>query len=260
MNGNGTALAFEDIDESDDEEFEEIESDDESEGVLDVVGNILDPLGIRRIFTGPSRPPLPRTSSVAVSRGLDRATLNTPRGSATLQLPQPVATRDELNQVAARLQTAINRNTTRINAIQGDVKSLSQRVGAAVTESKRDVDRVRKDVARVRRENSAAISRLRRDQSSQATTNMLLGFMMQRQIQDQLASHTHDISHTHPLGSAAVADGTEVAVPSTSKSSGAAAGGGMSSMLFLLPFLMQPQQGGSSSDSMMWLPLMFAFA
>jgi hypothetical protein len=260
MNGNGT-LSVEDIDESDDESLRTRESDDESEGIFD----ILDPLGLRQIFSGPSRPPLPMVPPFSGSGGVDRATLATPRGTATLQLPQPVVSRDEFNQATQRLQEAINRDTARTNTIQNDLRSLTQRVGAAASESKRDISRVRRDVVQIRRENAAAITKLRRDQSQQNTTNMMISFMMQRQIQDQISTHTHNVGlvHHHPLVGGAAATGNEAALPDSSQSATVAtgAGGGASSnMLFMLPFLMSgSQDGGGGGDNMMMMAMMFAF-
>jgi hypothetical protein len=253
MNGNGAVVS---LDVSDDEEaYVDDEPDDESEDILD----IFDPLGIRRIFMGPSRPPLPPMPAPPISSGgVDRATLTTPRGSASLQLPQPVVSKDEFNQATQQLQAAINRNTSRINTIQGDVRSLTQRVGAVAAESRRDIRRVRRDVARARRESTTAIANLRREQSQQATTSMLISFLMQRQIQDQISTHTHDISHTHPFAAGTTAaTGNEAANPSGSKAASTATD--TSSSLFLLPLLMMGSQGGTTGDAMNWLPLIFLF-
>lgn len=262
MNGNGTYVGLEAIDDeaTDDEAYDDQESDDQSEGIFDAIGNVLDPLGIRRIFTGPSRPPLPQVQGFAGGPGVASAQLNTPRGSATLQLPQPVVTKDEFNQTVQRLQTAINQDTSRINAIQGDVRTLTQRVGAAVADSRRDIGRVRREVVTTRKANAGAIARLRRDQSSQAMTSMLMSFMMQRQIQDQLTTHTHGVTHTHPLAGAAAATGSEAALPTATGTAGATAGGSSSSMM-MLPLLMMSssRDGGGGNDAMSWLPLMFMF-
>jgi hypothetical protein len=263
MSMNGTYLGYEALDDEgiEDECVDDQESDDEGEGFFDSLGDVLDPLGIRRIFTGPSRAPLPRVSTGPAAPGVASALLNTPRGSATLQLPQPVVTKAEFNQTVGRLQAAINTDTTRINAIQGDVKNLTQRVGAAVADSKRDVQKVRREIVATRKANATAVARLRRDQSSQATMNMLMSFMMQRQIQDQVTNHTHGVTHTHPLASgSSTITGNEPALPTSTGSAGTSAGGS-SSMFFLLPLLMMSssRDGGGGNDAMSLLPLMFMF-
>jgi hypothetical protein len=264
MSLDGTLLGLEAFDDEgvDDEGVDDQESDDEQEGFFDALGTVLDPLGIRRIFSGPTRAPLPRVSTGPGAPGVASAQLNTPRGSATLQLPQPVVSKAEFNQTVGRLQAAINQDTSRINAIQGDIKNLTQRVGAAVADSKRDIQKVRREVVATRKANATALARLRRDQSSQASTNMLISFMMQRQIQDQVASHTHAQAHTHPLvGSATAAAGNEPALPPSSGSAGTSAGGS-NSMLMLLPLLMMgssSRDGGGGNDAMSMLPLLFMF-
>lgn len=240
----------------DDEAFVESDLDDESEGILDVLGNVLDPLGIRQIFTGPPRPPLPPMQAPPIApSGVDRATLTTPRGAATLQLPQPVVTKDEFNQAMQEVKASVDRNASRANAIQADLGKLTQRVGTMAAESRRDFRRVRRDVAQVRRENSTAIADLRKEQSQQTTTNMLMTFMMQRQIQDQIATHIHDIAHTHPGGTTWTGD--EVASPHAASAAGTS--GDTSSSFLPLMMMMMGSQGGTTDESMTWLPLMFMF-
>jgi hypothetical protein len=262
MNGYraGASLAQSD----DDEALIESDLDDESEGILDVLGNVLDPLGIRQIFTGPPRPPLPPMPTPPIApQGVDRATLNTPRGSATLQLPQPVVTKDEFNQAMQEVKAAVDRNAARANTIQADLGKLTQRVGTMAAESQRDFRRVRREIAQVRRENSTAITNLRKEQSQQATTNMLMTFMMERQIQDQINSHTHgiDFSHDHPFQGAA-ATGNEGANPNTATTGSSTTGstaGDTSSMFLPLMMMMMASPGGGTDESMTWLPLMFLF-
>jgi hypothetical protein len=99
------------------------------------------------------------------------ATLNTPKGPATLNLPAPVAT---LAQFRALEQT-VNGNTQRLNAVQ-----------TALARITRDV------------------SLRRNDQQSQGTTMMLFSLLSLRRVRDDLAGHTHNAT----TGAAVLPQGT----------------------------------------------------
>jgi|SRR5882724_7721180 len=89
---------------------------------------------------------------------LSSATLNTPRGPATLNLPAPVAT---LAQFRALEQT-VNATTQRVNAVQAGLARLNRELAAR-----------------------------RREQESQATTMLLLSFLTVRRLREDFLGHTH---------------------------------------------------------------------
>lgn len=224
----------------DDEGYDDESVDDESEflgplgtllgGPAAAIGNLVGGL------FGPStppRPPLPQVSISAPGPGVSSATLQTPQGSATLRLPEPVVTRQEFEQAVQRVQEGINRDSARINTVSREVSELRTRVGAVVADTQRDIGKLRTTVARSRRAQRAAIARLRSDQSQQQMMSLVMTMMMQRQARQALEDHTHQ-------GSTAPAVLND---------------GGDNSAMMLLPLMMMPSSGGDSSMTMM-LPLM----
>lgn len=103
---------------------------------------------------------------VFIPGALSSATLHTPKGPATLNLPAPVAT---LAQFRA-LEQAVNSSTQRLNAVQAGL-------------------------ARVGRE----VANRRRDQQSQTTSMMMFSMLSQRRARDDLAGHTHEGSDAHAV-------------------------------------------------------------
>lgn len=89
---------------------------------------------------------------------LSSATLNTPRGPATLNLPAPVAT---LAQFRALEQT-VNATTQRVNGVQMGLARLNRELAAR-----------------------------RREQDRQATTMLLLSFLTVRRLREDFLGHTH---------------------------------------------------------------------
>lgn len=89
---------------------------------------------------------------------LSSATLHTPKGPATLNLPSPVPT---LTQFRALEQT-VNGTSARINAVQTALARITREVGAR-----------------------------RRDQSSQSMMMMMFALLGQKKLRDDLAGHTH---------------------------------------------------------------------
>jgi hypothetical protein len=221
--------------------------DDEAE-FLPGLGNILPGIasGIGGLlFPGAApRPPLPQVNVPPSGGGVSSAVLQTPQGSATLRLPETVVTKDEFRQTTERLQEAINRDTARLNTTQKDIESLGNRVGTVVADTRRDISRVRAAERKHYHATRAAIGRLRREQASQNSTNLLMTVMMQQQIQSQIANHTH------PIAAGATATG-----PATVADSNNA--------LMFLPLMMMGGGGGdgASSDNnmMMMLVMMMAF-
>jgi hypothetical protein len=232
----------------DDESVDDESVDDESEflgGLGSILGGPAAAIGnaLGGLFGGgPRRPPLPPVQVPSPGGGVSTATLNTPQGSATLRLPEPVVTRTEFETTVRRLQEGINRDSARTNTISKDLDTLRTRVGAVVADTQRDIGRVRASVAQARRANRAAIARLQRAQSQQNMMSMMMAMMAQRRAQEEFSDHVHDKPAT---------GATEFTGPPSDGT-----GGGNDSMMFMLPMLMQPSDGSSGDSSMMMMPLM----
>lgn len=96
---------------------------------------------------------------VFIPGALSSATLHTPKGPATLNLPSPVPT---LTQFRALEQT-VNGTTQRLNAVQTALARITREVAAR-----------------------------RRAQQGQVTSMMMFSLLSQRRLRDDLTSHTHD--------------------------------------------------------------------
>jgi hypothetical protein len=103
---------------------------------------------------------------ISIPGALSSATLHTPRGPATLNLPAPVAT---LAQFRA-LEQAVNATTQRLNTVQAELM------------------RVRRELA-VRR----------RDQQGMGSSMLLFSLLSQRQLRDDLEGHTHTAVNSPPV-------------------------------------------------------------
>jgi hypothetical protein len=103
---------------------------------------------------------------ISIPGALSSATLHTPRGPATLNLPAPVAT---LAQFRA-LEQAVNASTQRLNTVQAELM------------------RVRRELA-VRR----------RDQQGMGSSMLLFSLLSQRQLRDDLEGHTHTAVNSPPV-------------------------------------------------------------
>jgi hypothetical protein len=217
------------------------------------------------LIGGAPRPPLPPVPTPPGGTGVSSAVLNTPRGAATLRLPEPAVTQEEFNRTTASLRAGINRNTTRLNTTHREVSALTRRVGVLTTETKRDIGRVRTEARRARRDNQAAIAKLKRDISSQSTMSMLMGVMGQQQVQSAINAHTHAIPHTHQYTQPTQA--TAIATPGTTPDLAAGTASGQISApiasnpaLMLMPMLLAGGEGGlGGGDSMMPLMMMMMF-
>jgi hypothetical protein len=230
-----TAEAYDD--ETFDDEFYAGESvDDEAEflgtllgGPAAAIGNLVG--GILGPRPAPPRPPLPPVNVSPAGPGVSTATLQTPQGSATLRLPQPVVTRQELENVLKPIQEGINRDAARVNTISREIEDLRTRVGAVVADTQRDVGQLKTSLKKSQSAQRAAIARLRREQSNQQTMSLLMTVMMQGQVRRLVENHEH------VSGAVEFTDG------------------GDNTALMFLPLMMSGGGGGDSSMSMM-LPMM----
>lgn len=245
-----TLTDFEDVDEA----IDDTESDDEGflDALLNPIGAIAGALGAPSpsgligglLGGGPARPPISSVRPPMTSGGVNSATVNTPRGSATIALPETVVSKDDFNNAMQRLTTSINSNSSRINTTQTDVRNLTSKVGTIAESTRRDVVRLRQENARTRKADQAALAKLRRDTSSQSMMGMLMAMMAQQQTQSTFSAHVHGI----PAGA------TTTSAPTNASSSG-------NSMSMLLPMMMMSGDSGDSggsNDMMMMMMLMMA--
>jgi hypothetical protein len=195
MNDNGSTTwaygddTIEPFDDYDDDDEESLSST--AEFVDPLLGTILG--GAGSILRRRPRPPVPTVRVHPPARGVDTATLNTPRGSATLRLPDKVVTIDQFRETIGGLEQAINRNTARLNTTQKDIDALSKRIAGVV--------------AKMQREQKLALERLRKEKTSQGM-EMLMPILMQQQLQSQIQDHTH----TGPGGAATMEEDDNMAL------------------------------------------------
>ena len=222
----------------------------DDEGVMDVIGGILNPAAaignlVGGLFGGgPPRPPLRQVTAPPVGGGVSTATLNTPQGSATLRLPETVVTRSDFDTGIRTLQDAVNADSARINSVSKDLETLRTRVASVVSDSQRDLGKLRTELRGQRRANRAAFARMRRDQSQQNMMNMVVMMMMNTTQQTTFNDHVHT---------------SEAAGSPTSAPTGAGSSPSSSAMMLPLVMMMGSGSDGNSSDSSMnmMLPLMF---
>jgi len=207
-------------------------------GGISGIGNLIG--GVGNLLNPPApRPPIPPVQPGIGGPGVTTATIDTPRGSATLRLPDSVVTVDAFKTATQNLQDAINRNSARLNSTQKDIESLSQRVGVVVADTQ-------KDLAKTRDEARAALSKIRREQRQRDSNNLMISMLMQQQLQRQLEEHTHTVT-----------------VGTTTATTGPAdTGSSDSSMSMLLPLMFMDQggSGGGDNNMMMMMVMMMAFS
>ena len=212
--------------------------------IIPAVGSALGNVIGRTFFGQPRRPPLPPVPPLPFfpGRGVDQAVLRTPRGNATINLPEKLVTQEEFKQATDRLQEAINRNTTRLNTTQNDIQGLSQRVGAVTTSTARDIARVRGSVAKIAKSQKAAIAKLRKEQSARDTNNLMVNLMLVQQLRSRLDDHRHTVTTGATETSPATATGSD------------------NNALLFLPLMLMGTQDGASGDNnnMMMMMMMFA--
>ena len=248
--------AFDESMDESDYEFDEGESD-ESEFLGPLLGSL--PI-IGPAISGliAPRPPVPPVPAPVPRPGVSSAVLATPRGTATIRMPEPVVSRSEFLSATGSLRASINRTTGRVNTVQGDVAALGRRVGEFELRTRRDIGRVRADVGKVRKDTRASIAKLRKAQQSQAMTSLLVSFMAQRRVQDAVtAQATAFNTHVHKTSIPPMPTGGEVeSKPPTTPMPAAS---GTDTTTLLLPLLLLGGQDGGfgGGDNMMMLVLLF---
>lgn len=233
---------YDEVIEADDEESVAEDYDEElGEDYDEVIEAIIRP----RTYTPPARRlPLRRVQARPTGSGVGTATLSTPAGAATLRLPTPVATQAEFREKITKLEGAINEANGRINSLQNDVRKVGADLNNVATNTTRQIVKVQADtkkiLGKVIKEQKVSQAKLRKDMSSQATTNLMISMMMQKRLQDNIDEHTHSVTAGQTVTGASAKSETEKD----------------NSMLMMLPLMMGD---GMGDNSMMMMAMMFAF-
>jgi hypothetical protein len=226
---------------------DEAAEDYDDEGILDVIGGVLNPIGAIGSAIGgliappPPKPPLPTLVPAPPPPGVSSASINTPAGTATIKLPEAVVSTETFRRYQDETSSALNQATARLRATENELKTLRERVATVVTQTQQDVEKVRA-------EERTEIRRLRKRVSSESTMSLVMGLMASRRQQDTFDGHTHPIPSGTP---------TATGTPTTTT------GDSSDNMMMILPFMMMGQgDGGRDSDDdggMMTMAMMMAF-
>lgn len=213
-------------------------------GIASGVGNVAS--GIGGLLSGQSRPPLPRFNVGPGGSGVSTATLNTPAGAATVNLPAAVVRQDEFRVTTDRLQSAINNTTTRINSVSGDVAKLRNDFTVIETDTRNKVSQLRGQVAKAisieRKRRHLAIEKLKKGQKQQQMTGLMMTMMMQSSNNNKFDDHIHKDSNK-----------ADTSIPTDT-------GRSDNSMMMMLPMMMMGQDGGSGSDDNGMMMMVMAMA
>lgn len=109
--------------------------------------------------------------------GVQSGRIETPRGSATIRMPEPLVTQSAFREAIQKLETTIN----------GVSSSLSSQIATA----QKQADTALRQNKVLYRSTRTAIAKLRKDYEGQAMTNMMMSMMMQQSAQRRLESHRH---------------------------------------------------------------------
>jgi len=169
-----------------------------------------------------------RDNRTTVAPGVRDARLETPRGNATIRLPDEVVPKRLFDEATAELQQSVTGVTARMNTIeQKDLPEMKKELGALLANTRQAIADEKK--ARLR-----AMFRHARALKSMQTNSLMMSLLFQRQLQNQLASHSHSALDATPTGSPI----TEPVALNT---------GDNNSLLFL-PMMMMGDGGGSYSE------------
>ncbi|MFC5268932.1 hypothetical protein ACFPJ1_43065 [Kribbella qitaiheensis] len=224
-----------------------------SEGIGDIIGGILNPIGaiaggLGNLFPPapvPARPPLPPAPPPQPGAGVGTATLTTPQGNAVLRLPSDVVSTMDFQRVTADLQDGINRTTARLNTVDRDTSAANTRITAVAAE----IGQASRDVATLRRTQQENTSRLRREISSQQTMSIVMSMMMQKGLSDRVTA----LEQNAP----------RLAAGTTQASTTPQANAGSSMMLPMVLMMSQDSadgRDGESSNLPMMMAMMMAFS
>lgn len=163
--------------------------------------------------------------------GVQSATLTTPRGNASVRLPEPVVTERAFREAIGKLETTLQGLSSDVSSTGRGLQTLS----VSNSRAHRGFAGQQRQLAKVTKE---SIARLKKQQSTQSMMSLLVLMMLQKDQQQKLAGHTHE-------GGGGVAKVAE---------------GGNSSMMMLLPMMMMPNSmsGGGGDNNMMMFFLMMS--
>lgn len=172
---------------------------------------------------------------IRVSGGVRGGTVMTPRGAARVRLPTSVVSTKAFQAANRAVNGRINSLNHRLNKTQQDVKNVDKKASQAATlaaSNSQAIARLNKttktQLRRWSRIQSRRLAKLKKDQDSQATMNLLMNMMQYNNIQSQLEDHTHDAT-------------------------GAASVEASNNMMMLLPLMMSD----SGDDDGMMMAMMF---
>jgi hypothetical protein len=219
----------------------------DDEGIFDVLGGVLNPIGAIGSAIGgllgpsPPKPPMATIMPVPPPPGVSTGTINTPAGNATIKLPESVVSTETFRRYQDETTNALNMATSRLRATEGELKTLRERVATVVTQTQQEVEKVR-------REDRAAVGRLRRKVSNDSMMSMMMGLMASRRQQDTFEGHTHDVTV-----------GTTDAETDPPRSTGDSS----DNMMMMLPMMMMGQgegrEGEEDGGGMMAMVMAMAF-
>lgn len=214
-----------DDDEDPDEEID-IDDDDEAEFVLPYLAY----KGVSRLLR-PRRPRRYRRYrySPGAGRGVRGGVIRTRRGSVRVRLPRSVVPMAQYRQDMARLTRRDNQLTARINRTQKDLAQTDAKAVRAL--SLANVNR--RTLRALRKRHRLDISKLRKQQKSDATMNLMMNLMQVQGLQDALKEHTHPTVGAPPEDIQGTGDG---------------------SMFMLLPLLMD--KGSEDNTALMMMLMM----
>ncbi len=226
----------------DDDEGSHGEYDDDDEGEdAEFLGALAPALlgGLPTLIKGASRlisPPRRRRtrrynnfSRFGTGGGVRGARIRTPRGSAFLRLPKSVVPMSTYKRDLSRLQARDNRLNARINRAQSDITKTDKKAVQALAAAGRADLRVSSLGKKQKRE----LAKLKDEQKSNATMNLMISMMQMQNIGNQLNNHTHD-SATQKVENV----------------------GSSNNMMMLMPLMLMDDDGGDDNTMMMMVMMM----
>lgn len=138
-------------------------------------------------------------SPIRVSGGVRGGTVMTPRGAARVRLPTSVVPLKTFQDANRAINGRINSLNHRLNRTQQDIKNIDKKAtqtASLAAANSQAISRLNKttraQLRRWSRLQNRRLKKLKQEQDSRATTNLLMSMMQANNLQSQLASHTHD--------------------------------------------------------------------
>ncbi len=191
--------ALAEYDDDDDDEDEEAmalseydDDDDDDESEYDEDAEFLLPFLAARGIARLIRPHRPRRyrrfrTIPGAGRGVRGAVLRTRRGTVRVRLPRSVVPMSLYKRDMARLTARDNRLNARINRTQRDLSRTDKKAVRALALANGN----RRNLVRLRKKHDADLARLRKEQKSSSSLNLIMNLMQVQGLEDKLADHTH---------------------------------------------------------------------